>query len=519
MEILSFKPGHDGTIAFIDDFKLIFSLEAEKDSFLRYASISPSLVLNSMSYLNKIPNVLAIGGWWKVPSDLIETPLEAGYFGFNETGILTKKISFLGKEVELFSSTHERSHLLCAYGMSPFDQGEPCYALVWEGKIGSFYEIDQNVKITKCGEVLDAPGNKYAFLFSVGDSTLPMDRPNDGNAGKLMALASFSDRSPFTKDEQKLINFIFNRKQIYVSTQKEDLRWSPYLNMGVEHQAFKNLAGKFSDALFEKFYSFAKTRLNKKLPLLISGGCGLNCDWNTKWKESGLFSDIFIPPCTNDTGSAVGTAIDAQLYYTGKAKISWNVYAGEYFIDDMVCLDDFEIFSLEYQQVAELLKQDKVIAWVNGKYEIGPRALGNRSILASPFKEKMRDRLNEIKQREGYRPIAPICIEEDVSEYFEWNEPSPYMLYFQRLNTDKLKAVTHIDNSARLQSVNERENPEIYRLLVEFKKLTGFGVLCNTSLNFQKRGFINRMSDLVKFCLNRDIDAFVVNKMLYLPKT
>lgn len=514
MEILSFKPGHDGAIAFIDDFKLVFSLESEKDSFRRYDPISPSLVLNSMSYLDKVPNVLAIGGWVK-GRDIIDKPLEAGYFGFDEAGILTKKIRFLGKEVELFSSTHERSHILCAYGMSPFAQGEPCYALVWEGTIGSFYEIDKNIKIARCGEVLDEPGNKYAFLFSVADPTLPMSR---SNAGKLMALASFSHRNSFTKDEKELIDFIFERKLIYVSTEKADLTWSPYVNIGVESQEFKNLAGKFSDALFDKFYFFAKDRLNKKLPLLISGGCGLNCDWNTKWKQSGLFSDVFVPPCTNDTGSAVGTAIDAQLYYTGKAKLSWNVYAGEYFINDIVCLDNFDFFPLDYIQVAELLKQNKIIGWVSGKYEIGPRALGNRSILASPFEEKIRDRLNEIKQREGYRPIAPICIEEDVSQHFEWNEPSPYMLYFQKLNTDKLKAVTHIDNSARLQSVNERENPEIYRLLVEFRKLTGFGVLCNTSLNFKKRGFINRMSDLVEFCLARGLDAFVVNKILYLPK-
>ena len=191
--------------------------------------------------------------------------------------------------------------------------------------------------------------------------------------------------------------------------------------------------------------------MQKKIPLLISGGCGLNCDWNTKWKDSNPFEEVFIPPVANDSGSAIGTAIDAQLYYTGKAKIEWSVYSGEDFINNEISLEDIDIYDLDYHNIAVFLSQNKVIGWVQGKYEIGPRALGNRSILASPLDNKMQFQLNKIKLRENFRPVAPICIEEDVSKYFDWkNEGSPYMLYFQRLRTDKLPAITHVDGTARV---------------------------------------------------------------------
>src|SRR5205085_2521117 len=119
---------------------------------------------------------------------------------------------------------------------------------------------------------------------------------------------------------------------VSVKSRKTDLKHTKYYNMGVESNEFKQLAGKFSEALFHTFYDFAKVHLTKKFPLLIAGGCGLNCDWNTKWKECGLFPAVFVPPCANDSGSAIGTAIDAQYYYTRRAKISWNVYAGETFV-------------------------------------------------------------------------------------------------------------------------------------------------------------------------------------------
>lgn len=519
MRVLSFKPGHDGAIAILDNGRLLLSLEAEQDSFPRHNNVTPNTILSAMSYLDEVPEVVAISGWVKGYNS-VERPLGAGYFGFDERAISTRRVKYLGKETDFFTSSHERSHLLCAYGMSPFEQGEPCYVLLWEGILGDFYEIDSNVKVTKLGKVIEEPGNKYSFLFSLADPTFPLLKGLFlfENAGKLMALAGFSDYVPMTSEEKAVTEYILDHV-LLLQNEKTDLKWSRFYNIGVEHPEFKNFAGKFSNALFDRFYEFAKVHLTKKLPLLIIGGCGLNCDWNTKWRETGLFPSIFVPPCTNDSGSAIGTAIDAQFYYTGNAKLSWDVYAGEDFVHDIEPLsDEFEISPLDYQQVATFLLKQRVIAWVQGKCEIGPRALGNRSILAAPFEKQMNSRLNQIKQREEYRPIAPVCLEEDVSQHFEWTGPSPYMLYFQKLKTDRLPAVTHVDNTARLQTVNATQNGELYALLTAFKKLTGFGVLCNTSLNFKGRGFINSMSDLIEYCKDQSLDGFVVQDKFYVPR-
>jgi hydroxymethyl cephem carbamoyltransferase len=302
---------------------------------------------------------------------------------------------------------------------------------------------------------------------------------------------------------------------ILLRTKKSELSWSPFHNIGVEHPDFKNLAGKFSDVLFDRFHQFAKGHLRKGYPLLIAGGCGLNCEWNTKWKETKLFADVFVPPVANDTGSAIGTAVDAQYFYTKNAKVSWDVYSGPEFVWDVAVGGPFKRVPFSHEAVARFLADGNVLAWVQGKCEIGPRALGNRSILAAPFEKEMQARLNIIKQREQYRPIAPVCLEEDVSEMFDWQGPSPYMLYFQNVKSERLKAITHVDNSARVQTVNCFQNEPLYDLLKAFKAVSGFGVLCNTSLNFSGRGFINRISDLVRYVQERELDGFVVENEFY----
>jgi len=159
--------------------------------------------------------------------------------------------------------------------------------------------------------------------------------------------------------------------------------------------------------------------MKKGMPLLITGGCGLNCDWNTKWRETNLFSEVFVPPVANDSGSAIGTAIDAQFYFTGNPKIEWDVYSGlEFMAHDAFDASLYDESETNYSAVASMLASNLIIGWVNGKYEIGPRALGNRSILASPFHSSISVRLNEIKQREQFRPIAPVSLEEDAARWF-----------------------------------------------------------------------------------------------------
>ncbi|MDD2502987.1 MAG: carbamoyltransferase C-terminal domain-containing protein, partial [Clostridia bacterium] len=136
-----------------------------------------------------------------------------------------------------------------------------------------------------------------------------------------------------------------------------------------------------------------------------------------------------------------------------------------------------------------------------------------------PFHEKTRVRLNEIKQREQFRPIAPVCLEEDAERWFGSNQPSPFMLYTQLVSTDALAAVTHINGTARIQTVSSASNNHLYKLLVAFKARTGYGVLCNTSLNFKGRGFINSIGDLSAYTIERNLDGFVIEGKTYLLKS
>lgn len=523
MKILSYNPGHDGAIAYLKDNKLLFSIEAEKNSNYRYSPISTPDVFRAMGELDEIPDVICASGWW--PRDHHEylhgSSVHVGYRGESLKDIIIEQRSLLGKKIQYFSSSHERSHLLCAIGMSGLPKGTPCYALIWEGEIGAFYEIDSELNISRLADVLNQVGNRYGLFYGLADPTFPIDGayPRYEDAGKLMALASFSNRYIPSDEEKKLLDFLLNGSYRKFNDY-EGISDLPHYNVGVNETEFRNFAGIFSDKIFDIFYQFAKLNMKKKLPLVIAGGCGLNCDWNTKWRQTGLFYDVFVPPVANDSGSAIGTAIDAQFYFTGNPKIDWDVYSGQYFDDNCVInLDEYDIYEATDEKVVEMLVDDLIFAWINGKYEIGPRALGNRSIIAAPFKEATKARLNEIKNREQFRPIAPVCLEEDAARWFGCNHPSPYMLYTYIANTNALAAVTHVNKTARIQTVSPLSNQNLYNLLEAFKKRTGYGVLCNTSLNFNGKGFINKLDDLSLYTIQHKLDGFIVNGKIYVLKS
>lgn len=501
----------------------MFSIESEKDSHYRYSALSISHVLDAIGEIEELPDVICTGGWW--PYDhhefLFGSLRNSGYRGVNPESSIIQHGRFFKGKVDYFSSTHERSHILCAFGMSTLPRGTPFYALVWEGEIGAFYEIDSEFNITLLGNVLNQPGNRYGMLYGLADPTFPKDgpypRPTD--AGKLMALASFSKRSEPTAEETKLLRFLLDGPYRKLSDY-EEISNTPHLNVGLDDPEFRNFASIYSDAIFDTFYQFARANMRKGLPLVIAGGCGLNCDWNSKWMETGLFSEVFVPPVANDSGSAIGTAIDAQLYFTGNPKIDWNVYSGLSFQErGAIDASKYDIYEPDFTQIADFLASGLILAWANGKYEIGPRALGNRSILAAPFRDITRVRLNEIKQREQFRPIAPVCLMADAKNLFGCNHDSPHMLYTFRANTDALPAVTHVNGTARIQTVTPDSNKTLHDLLATFKQLTGYGVLCNTSLNFNGKGFINSIVDLDAYAAQHGLDGFVVEGRAYLMKS
>ncbi len=517
MQVLSFKPGHDGQVAFIRDGRLEFSIEAEKDNGARYAPISPSTLLSSFPRLGGPPDVVALSGWM-ADFHRDSRDVGAGYFGHAEDGIRTGEIDWFGTRARYFSSSHERSHLMCAYGLSPFPQGQPCYALVWESEFGSFYFIDEQVRAHKLTDVLAGPGLRYSMLYALGDPSF-RGRFRMEDAGKLMALAGYGQRGTPSADEQQAIERLLGDEITMRRYRKEDFADLPYHDIGLRDPRFTDLARRFSDALFARFLAAVDAlRLDPGLPLLIAGGCGLNCEWNSAWRESGRFSDVFVPPCCNDSGAAIGTAIDAQRHYTGNAKLDWSVYAGEEFSIDLDEVPGFTPEALSLPHVAGRLVAGEILGWAQGRYEIGPRALGNRSLLAAPFHAETRDRLNRIKEREGFRPIAPICLAEDVERHFGGHGASPYMLHFHRVTDERLKAITHVDGSARVQTVSRAQNGPMHALLEAFRAETGVGVLCNTSLNFKGAGFINRLSDLAAYAEATGLDGFVAGDRLYLRR-
>jgi len=523
VKILSYNPGHDGAIALLEDGKLLWSVESEKNSNYRYSSVTVAQLLEAVGELQELPSVICMSGWW--PRDHHEylhgSADNAGYRGLSRDRFIVKKGRFIGGRVDFFSSSHERSHILCALGMSNVPKGTPCYALVWEGDIGAFYEIDSDTNVTLLSDVLGQPGNRYGILYGLADPSFPKDGPfpRASDAGKLMALASFSKRAVACSAEEKLLHFLLDRPFQKLSGY-EDLENAPHLNVGLDNQDFRDFAGIYSDAIFDRFYQFAVKQLEKGRPLLIAGGCGLNCDWNTKWRQTGLFSEVFVPPVANDSGAAIGTAIDAQLCFTGNPKIEWDVYSGLSFRDERnFQSENYDVLDTDDGMIAEMLASDLILGWVNGRYEIGPRALGNRSILAAPFRDSTRVRLNEIKQREQFRPIAPVCLVEDARKWFGCTHESPHMLFTYQATTSALAAVTHVNGSARIQTVTPATNNRLYRLLVEFKKRTGYGVLCNTSLNFKTKGLINNTVDIDAYAKEHGLDGFVINGRSYVLKS
>jgi hydroxymethyl cephem carbamoyltransferase len=521
MKILSIKSGQDGTVAGVDAARsqLLFSYEAEKDSHPRSAPVTPDTFIDAALWFQELPDVLALSGW-SSNGGSHATTAGAGYAGTGAGSERIGKKTFFGKTLDYYSSTHERAHIWSAYALSPFPQGQPCYVLLWEGTLGNFYEITPELEILPLGQVMEAPGARYAFLYGLADPgySLPPGQMRRRDPGRLMAAGAFGGNGPADAAQQALMDHLLEAPPA-AALDKAALAWSPLHNAGTDSAELRNLAVKLSDALFRRFLEFAQARLTKGYPLLISGGCGLNCGWNSRWRESGLFQDVFVPPCTGDSGCAIGTAADAMRHFTGRAKLDWSVYCGQPFLDDRAemngALNGAVMEELKLETVARALLEGKTVGWARGNCEIGPRALGNRSILAAPFDASMRSRLNRIKGRAEDSPVAPVCLEEDAAQHFSGPLPSPHMLYFHKVKDPRLQAVTHVDGSARLQTVSRGANPMLYDLLDAFKTLSGTGVLCNTSLNFPDAGFINKTSDLCHYARSAGLDGFVAGNSCY----
>ena len=267
--------------------------------------------------------------------------------------------------------------------------------------------------------------------------------------------------------------------------------------------------------------------------LCLGGGVALNGVANYRILKEGPFESVHIPPSPGDGGSAVGCA--QYLYYIHKKqrriivqdhakRIQENVYVGPSFSNDEIksFLEenniDYEYLTREQllQTTAKLISEQNVVGWYQGKIEWGPRALGNRSILADPRDSKMKDVLNEkIKHRELFRPFAPSILEEYASEYFDLTIPSPYMLFVAKVKKpDKIPAVTHVDGTGRLQTVSREANPLYYDLINDFYKITGVPVVVNTSMNVRGEPIVNTPEQAYAMIIKTEMDYIMMGNYM-----
>ena len=256
--------------------------------------------------------------------------------------------------------------------------------------------------------------------------------------------------------------------------------------------------------------------------LCFAGGIALNCSLNGKILESKIFDEIFIQPASGDNGTAIGACYLSTKNAMPDLKTSRsdNYYIGSKFTNEEIQnalevkkVDFFKPENLE-KYVAKTLNQQKIIGWFQGGAEFGPRALGNRSILTAPFPKEMKDILNSrVKFREEFRPFAPSILSEFANEYFEINQSSPHMLIAVNVKTKKISeipAVVHIDNSARVQTVDKSNNPKFRKLIESFYEETGCPVLLNTSFNVKGQPIVNSPEDAINCFLSTNIDVLAI---------
>lgn len=322
-------------------------------------------------------------------------------------------------------------------------------------------------------------------------------------------------------------------------------------------QSYCNLALAIQtiiDEIITKLALEAK-RLTNARYLCLAGGVALNGVANGKLHSLKIFDDIFLQPAAGDSGGALGAALAGYHIYFEQSRLNINepdimkgsLLGTEYADSDIHrMIKKYKAVNTYYpdekellQQVSGLISKGEVVGWHQGRMEYGPRALGCRSILADARNPEMQSKLNaKIKFRENFRPFAPAVLAEDVSEYFEMTGISPYMMLVKQVKesrrnplpaevkagtlTEKLNfsrsdipAVTHVDNSARIQTVHRTTNPKFYRLLEEFKKLTGCSVIINTSFNVRDQPIVDTPEQAYLCFMNTDMDWLVINNFLF----
>ena len=511
MDEVGITPDQINSVAFYD--KPILKFERLLDN---YIAVAPR---GLYSFLNVIPKWLHKRLW-------IKNDIKKALKGFNG---------------DIVFPEHHLSHAAHAFYTSPFEES----AILTIDGVGEWsttsigHANNNSINITNDMRWPHSLGLFYsAFTYFLGFKV------NEGEY-KLMGLSSYGKPKYYDLIMEKLIDvkddgsirlnmeyFAFTYDKVMTSKKFSKLfgieRKSKDEKTSQIHFDIGASAQKVLEDIILKIVNhiYSKTKMKN---ICIGGGVALNGVANYKILKESPFENIHIPPSPGDAGSAVGAAQYLYYVYHKNSKNSFknntqlireNVYVGPSFSNKQI-IEYLDLKKISYQSfdrdsllktTAQLIADGNVVGWYQGKMEWGPRALGNRSILADPRRADMKDILNaKIKHRESFRPFAPSILEEYAGEYFEIDVASPYMLMVVPVKKPKdIPAVTHVDGTGRLQTVSKDTNPLYYDLISEFKRITGIPVIINTSMNVMGEPIVNTPEEAHQMIVKTDMDYIVM---------
>ncbi len=417
---------------------------------------------------------------------------------------------------------HHIAHAASAFHPSPYNNAA-VLTLDGRGEIATTtYNIGEANDLTRLGHV--SLPHSLGLLYERVTEHLGFLHSSDEY--KVMALASYG-KPVFVKDFREMIEI--SHGQYTIKDERLTERFGP---ARLRHEEFTsrhfNIAHSLQLVLEESALEICNWLYNqtKQENLCMAGGVALNCVMNARIRDKGKFKKIWIQPAAGDAGTALGAAIwvDSKQRDTKRRDfIMDHAYWGPEYNDEEIeqflkwTKAPYKKLENVAEKTAEILMQDKIVGWFQGRMEFGPRALGSRSILASPINPNMQLRLNEVKDREDFRPVAPVVLEEDANEWFVNAAYSPYMLFVYDVRADKadkIPAVRHVDGTARIQTINEQQHKKYYDLLKAFKEKTGVPVLVNTSFNTLGKPIVCTPRDAIECFWASPFDALVIGSFL-----
>lgn len=547
--------GHDASASLVRNGEVLASVMEERFSRIKHDRSFPIRAINfCLDYVGiKVTDVAAItyymdpnehfeqrvihhlGKYYPRSVPLFHDMLNRAEKVNNVEWEIRNKLNYLG---EIYFADHHKSHIATGYYLSPYSEAA-VISIDGLGEISSTVIADVSGLQIDIIKRIDFP-HSLGMLYNSVTHYLGFNATND--AGKVMGLTSYGDRSIFLPKFREIVvlendgNYSLNldyfefpfQRDLWVSEQFIKM-FGPRRNQGepLENRHYHIAAGL--QAILEEVYmhlaEWAKEKTGKSL-LCLAGGVTLNSVANGKLLQRKIFEDIFIPPPTGDDGTSMGSAL---LYNFEELKGKDRYPLENGFLGPEYSESEIETalnrFNLRYrksddvcEEAAMTLSKGKLVGWFQGRMEVGPRALGNRSILAHPGIDDIKDKLNsKVKFREPFRPFAPSVLAEDVGEWFEYDHEAPYMLFVFDVKTEKRKLVpgiTHVDGSGRLQSVDEKRNPRYYRLIANFKKITGIPMVINTSFNIMGEPIVNKPEDAIRCFLGNGLDCLVLGDFI-----